>query len=230
MVQQAAEVSLFKLLREGLAQGLTLTQILTEAIEQGTTLDALLAEALLQGVSLADILAIQELSELAAPADLIYSHLVTGAASHDMAIDAVAADAVFRYTCPVDRIAELHRLNLWGVDNNKIVPNGFFSIAALGAGDGMLIRLVDTDDSVLFDLTNGEELLHHAHLGMLAGVDVEVDSTANLSCWIVRWTFSAGAGGPILLSAGQHLEITIRADLSDFEEFEAMAQGRLRDV
>lgn len=167
------------------------------------------------------------------PEDYVFKHLglSTDPDDHEMAVDASSGDLKFRHVVPNNETHVIYRLMMWGIASAKIMPEGFFTIAALGEGDGMLVRAINTDGSVVKDFADGEEIRHHAHIGMLSGVDVATEvSGGNAASWTIRWTL-AEAGAPLKLTAGRGIEIVQRANLSAFTMFEAMVQGiRIRPV
>ncbi len=181
-------------------------------------------------VTLEGILAELEMEEAAAPAsipvaDLVYENLrdPDNADTPDMNVNGLAADRTFRWTASVRTSVE--RVNFGASNNAKDVPNGFFSFGDLGSGNGCLIKAHDAADVVLKDFLDGGEIRLTAGFDLIAGVDVDSDTVANLSHHSVRWTIGkSGAMG--IFEIGEYIEFTIRADLSGLEFFQAQVQGR----
>ena len=181
-------------------------------------------------VTLLDILAELVAEEAAAPSaipvgDLIYENLQDpdNADTPDMNVNGLAADRTFRWTATMRTAVE--RVNFGAANNEKDVPNGFFSLADLGAGNGCLVKAHDDADVVLKDFLDGGEIRLSAGFDLLAGVDVDSETVANLSHHAVRWSIGkAGAAG--IFEIGDYIEFTIRAHLSAFEFFQAQVQGR----
>ncbi len=181
-----------------------------------------------RNVTLEAILTQLEANPPALPmADLIYKLIrdPDNADTPDMNVDASGADRTFRVTCPVGQRWAVERINWATADNAKDVPNGFFSLTELGSGNGCLIRAHDTDGTLILDFLDGGEIRRTTQYELLAGIDADSDSTANISRAGVRWTIGkAGAMG--ILEAEQYIEFTLRANLAGLEFFQAMLQGK----
>lgn len=161
------------------------------------------------------------------PEDLVFA-LLRDPANGDtpeMNVNAGAADRSYRYTVPAGQTVDIERINFAAMNDSKDLPVGFFSLAALGSGDGCLFRVLDTDDSVLLDFLDGAELRRTVEFELLAGIDVNSDSVANTSRHGVRFTIEK-AGESMVLAEGQAVEFVLRADLTGLDLLRAMVQGK----
>ncbi len=163
------------------------------------------------------------------PTNFVFKLLRTSADSDDMAVNGSVTPVAFRYTVQVGRVFELWRIT-WHIIDGGIRADGFGGLTA--RANGLLLRILKSDESVELDVTDGEGLKRHADFTNLAGVDVIPDTSGvggaedNVS---VRWTI-ARAGRAMLLTEGQHIELVVRDDLSDLTVFHGMVQGILRNA
>lgn len=164
------------------------------------------------------------------PERFIYEKLRTPdnlnpANSSSLRVDASGADIVFRHTVPAGERHRLERLNMAGAVGAKLIPNGFYSLAALTPGTGLLVRAVDSEGAVICDYGDGE-LCYHRAQGLLAGVDAVTTEQATPPAigWGVRWTL-AKAGRAAAFEEGQSLEMVLRANFSSFDFWKAQVQG-----
>jgi len=163
------------------------------------------------------------------PAEMLYkSFTVDGAdqGSIDMAVDGTTPIS-FRYTVPEGRIALPHRVIFALMDIN--IQYEFF--AGLGAvlANGIQIRLLDTDDSVLLDFTNGVPIKSTHEFVVLAGGDVNILQTSlgvDPDMVGIRWTLDKTGYVPYL-TAGQSFEILISDNLAAVDHLHAFVQGRV---
>ena len=163
------------------------------------------------------------------PANFIYDHLHDAVAdSDDMNINGAVTPVNFDFTVPTGKVFLFTRFNAQFDDTNKDVPNGFFSIAALG--NGLLMQVRDIDGTVLQDFDTADApIKNHADMIALAGVDVDTDGVANLSSGGFRFTLTK-TGAAMRLTAGQVIRVVVRDDLTGLTELRFMVQGLQRDV
>jgi hypothetical protein len=162
------------------------------------------------------------------PTNFVFKFLRTGADSADMAVDG-GTPVVFRYTVPAGKVFELWRIN-WHIIDGSLRADGFGGLAVLG--NGLLLRILKSDESAELDFTDGMPLKRHSEFAHLAGVDLFPDTSGvggADDALSIRWTI-ARAGRAMLLTAGQHIECVVQDDLSDLTHFQAMVQGILRDA
>lgn len=163
------------------------------------------------------------------PTNFVFKFLRTEADSDDMAVDGSNTSVAFRYTVPAGKVFELWRIT-WHIIDGSIRADGFGGLTV--RTNGLLLRILKSDESVEVDFTDGEGLKRHADFTHLAGIDIAPDTSGvggaedNVS---VRWTV-ARAGRAMLLTAGQHIECVVQDDLSDLTVFHGMVQGILRNA
>ncbi len=165
---------------------------------------------------------------VAAPGNqFIYSYLThisgpDGTDDENMDPDASGADAIYEYIVPAGPSARIARLNMAIVDPSPRLDR-FGGQAALA--NGVLMQVLDTDDNELIDLTGGRPIQTNAEFLYLAGIDMELITTAGAGVVKVRHSlFKAGAN--MLLMPGQKIRFTIQDDLSALgTEFRCMVQG-----
>lgn len=161
------------------------------------------------------------------PTNFVFKFLRTSADSDNMAVDGSSTSVAFRYTVPANKVFELWRIN-WHLIDSSIRADGFGGLPP--RTNGLLLRILKSDESLELDFTDGEGLKRHVDFALLAGVDVNTDTSGvggaedNVS---IRWTV-ANAGRAMLLTAGQHIECTVQDDLSGLTAFHGMVQGILR--
>lgn len=163
-------------------------------------------------------------------AEMLYkSFTVDGAEGGgiDMNINGSSTPVSFRYVVPAGKVAFPHRV-VFALGDQNIE---YMNFAGLGAQltNGIEIRLLDTDDTVLTDFTNGTPITATREFVMLAGGDVNVLQTGvgqDPDFVAIRWTLSK-AGYVPYLKAGQSFEILIQDDLLLVENLRAFVQGRV---
>ncbi len=164
------------------------------------------------------------------PANFLYDHLHDSVAdSDDMNVNGSVTAVNFDFEVATGKIFILSRINAQFRDNTKDIPNGFFSLAALG--NGLLIQILDTDGTTVlqdFD-TTADPLKNHADMIALAGVDVDTDSTANVSAGGFRFSIFK-TGSFMKLTAGQKVRVVVQDNLEAMQEFRFMVQGTLKDA
>ena len=164
---------------------------------------------------------IRFLDELALPGDSLHKFLTrtsgpAGADAQDMITVSTAITSgmsVFEYEVPTAKIANIETATI-SVADTSITPTKFGGLAALT--NGCLAQLVDTDDSVLIDLTDGLAITNNIRL-------MSIPMFSAISGTLVRanWMFS-----PLLyLTAGQKFRWTNRDDLTGLQEFRISIHG-----
>lgn len=161
------------------------------------------------------------------PTNFVFTLLRDTSPSHDMTVDGSGTSVSFRYTVPAGRSFEFWRLTFHIIDGS-VRADGFGGLAPLS--NGVLVRILNADESVQLDLSDNDPFVRHADFSHLAGIDVTPDQSGvggaqdNVS---VRWTVSR-SGRAMLLASGQIIEFVIQDDLTGLTEFHAMVQGILR--
>lgn len=128
----------------------------------------------------------------------------------------------YRVRAPAGKRLSIYRCNVLIRDANPTISK-FGGLAALT--NGVLIRVVDRSGTVISDFLNGASIQKNCDFVLLAGIDVLKTSGTDLVD--IRWTLSAGLGGPLILKDEESLEIVVQDNLTGLDEFRVMAQGRL---
>ncbi len=159
----------------------------------------------------------------AEPEDLIFK-LLANAGDPDMAVDG-GTPVTYEFEVPTGKVFHLQRINVH-MQDGSIRADGFGGLAALT--NGLLIQAIDTNGTtVLKDFTDGEPVKRHNELALLAGLDVDPDTSGvggAEDAVLVRWTI-AKARKPMRLTAGQIVRVTVRDNISDVTQLRMMVQG-----
>lgn len=128
----------------------------------------------------------------------------------------------FYIQAPIDTTYKLHRLIAYIEDFGTFDSGGYGNGSALT--NGITLKVLDSDDSVLLDLTDGIAVKQNGHWAKLCyDADHKSYGTGN-EYLAVRWTFDK-AGEAIILLAGQRLVLTVNDDLSGLVEHTFLVQG-----
>ena len=147
---------------------------------------------------------------------------VDGTGSIDLNVDGTTP-VKFDYIV-INHTEDLVRLNLLSIDNANRVDR-FGGLAVLT--NGLKMEMIDTDNSVLVDFTNGSTIKRVVDFGLFAGIDVDpADEVggAGDDVFNIRWTFAKG-GARIRVSKGMRFRITVQDDLTGLTLFHAQIQG-----
>ena len=148
--------------------------------------------------------------------------------SLEMGINGSVTPVNFDYVVPTTGYSHLRavRLNMMVHDDVKLIPNGFFSLVELT--NGMLIQILEIDGTTIREnfSTDVHPLTNHVDIGLLAGVDVDTDSSQNLMGATIRWTIDK-VGTDVPLHPGETLRVVIQDDLSTLQAFHSQIQGVL---
>jgi len=126
------------------------------------------------------------------------------------------------------KVYHIHRMMMFIQDGAvAFAPSTFGALSALT--NGLLLQVEKVaDDSVLFDLLDGEALKNNSHWGALA-YDVRLDDYGGSSTDAVlmsRLSFDK-FGGPLTLTSTERFRLSIRDDLTDLTEFHIILEGRI---
>lgn len=164
------------------------------------------------------------------PTDLLFKGFTVDGApggSVDMNVNGSVTPVSFRYTVPAGKIALPFRVVFALADVNI----EYLKFAGLGLvlTNGIHVHILDTDDSVLLDFTNGTPIKSTHEFTVLAGGDVNILQTGlgqDPDFVAVRWTLG-NTGYVPYLKAGQSFEILINDDLLLVDHLHAFVQGRV---
>jgi hypothetical protein len=167
---------------------------------------------------------------MATPGDMLYEMLTkTGDATGSA--DMVGAAAVYKLVAKPGYEFVLVRMNIYVEDNGQFRGDRYGSTGALT--NGIRVRVMDTDGSVIKDLTP-YTIKKIGHWGLQAGIDVYgTNYTTGNNTWLVRWTFERG-GNRIVLQPGQYLEFETQDNMgaggAALVEHYAQVQGFRNDL
>jgi hypothetical protein len=160
------------------------------------------------------------------PATKIYNNFLKNAAgSENMAVDGSASATPFYISCPANTEIELHRCLLGILDTKGMQAEEYGDIGS-SLSAGLSLKVMSSDGStVLADLTGGVPIKTNAGWAQVC-YDVTLGAFTNTTNAILqaRWTFSKG-GQPVLLKAGQRLEMIVDDDLTGLLRQTIMVQG-----
>ena len=129
----------------------------------------------------------------------------------------------FDFVAAANENVEVVRITLVGEDNTRGGPDTFFGTTALT--NGILFQILDDGATVTEHFaTDDVPIKRHNQLGNHAGVDVEVDSTANTSVVYVRWTLLK-SGKPWVMLPGWVFRVVVRDPLDGLVALRVMLQG-----
>jgi hypothetical protein len=153
--------------------------------------------------------------------EFIFKYLRNGG-SPDCNVDGSIASQVFEYVVPAGKHAWLHRINTEG-HNGSITRDNFLGIAALT--NGILFQVLDDQDNILIDFTDGEGIKITTEFSALSGVDTQIDTRGGGEDGIaIRWTFDR-AGEPIFMKEGYKFRLIVRDNLTGISQLRMMLQG-----
>ena len=120
------------------------------------------------------------------PQDQVFQFLTDKNGNINMAGASTTATATFTFSNAI-RASEITRLNMIMIDG-QIRPQLFGGEAALTTG--LNLRIVDDKGVVRIDYTDQQGIRNNDEFGLLAGVDIDLDSVANNDALRVRWTLA----------------------------------------
>jgi hypothetical protein len=132
------------------------------------------------------------------PSQVYFELFRNSSLSADMNVDGSVTPVVFEVVA-TQRIY-VQRVNFEIVDGS-ITPTKFAGLTALT--NGVLVRIVDSDDNVLKDFLDGETIKQNSDWSLLAGSDVPITAAAGDDELPIRWTVSKGTGDALELSDGE---------------------------
>lgn len=159
--------------------------------------------------------------------DLIFTHL-KNTGSPEMNVDGSITPQIFEYIIPAGKDAWLHRLNMYALATS-IDPDNFYGVPALT--NGLDFKVVDEEDNLIIDFTNGVPIKRTIDFAAFAGSDAgnTIDRLgATNDGATVRWTFSR-AGQPMFLRAGSKFQAVVNDNLAAIDTLRMMMQGFLVD-
>lgn len=152
--------------------------------------------------------------------DFLYKYLRNGG-SADMNVDGTVP-AIFEYIVPAGKNVWLYRMNVEG-HNGSITRDNFLGITALTVG--LKFEVLDDQDNVLIDFTDGFPIKITTEFSALCGVDSQIDTRGGGEDGIaIRWTFEK-AGEPIFLLEGYKFRATVQDNLIGISQLRMMLQG-----
>ncbi|KKN41079.1 hypothetical protein LCGC14_0726880 [marine sediment metagenome] len=153
----------------------------------------------------------------------LVAHL-ENAGSRDMNVDGTTP-VTFEYGPPAGLVAAIERCLIHLFDST-IDPSDFGGIRP-ALTNGLLVQLIEPDDSVGLDFLDGETINNNGEFSLLAGVDVVFESGVGDDQIYVRWTLALDHGAPLLLRTGDRFRVTVRDDIQAISSFRWALKGRL---
>ncbi|MCW2309717.1 hypothetical protein [Rhodobium gokarnense] len=131
----------------------------------------------------------------------------------------------FRITCPANEIYVISRMLVLLRDGGTLSADEYGNLSALT--NGILVKVLDSGDSELIDLTDNVPIKSNLHWSRLCYDVTEHDWATGDNFVAVRWTFAA-SGAPILLTAGESLAVRLSDDFTGMVEQYFHVQGYSR--
>lgn len=154
-----------------------------------------------------------------------YKRFKTVGGSADMVVNGAVTAVSFFVSGEADAETHVSRVLLLTTDTG-ITQMTFSGLPILSTG--LTVKVLDTDDTELFDYLDGVTIKKNADWAHMAGIDGTSISTLGAAddVFIMRWTLSK-AGHPLRLYPGQKLEVLVQDDLltGGPTELEMTAQG-----
>lgn len=162
-----------------------------------------------------------------APASAVYDHLSLNGAGAviNWAVNGASTPQQFRYVA--DAETEIHRI-IWYIEDGGQFSADNFGGLGTPLTKGVLFKVLDSDGTtVLNDLLAGDPIKNN--LGFHAqSFDAEYIAYGNGNNVVVaEWTLDRDLGGPLLLTAGQMLQLTVQDNLSTLVNCQMYIRGRL---
>lgn len=156
------------------------------------------------------------------PTELLYKFLLDGGTT-DLSVDGTTP-VKYRYTVPADKLAVIQR-SLAMVNDKGIVPSKFGAIDALT--NGLLVEAIDTNGStIMIDFMDGEPIKDNSDFSHFAIVDIKTDAGMGDDLVLMDWLLPT----PLILTAGQIFQVTVRDDLTDISHIHWSIQGMILDA
>lgn len=155
------------------------------------------------------------------PQDTIFSHL-RNSGSKNMNVNGSVTPVDFRYTCPVNKVIFLYRMNILITDAAMKIDK-FGGLTELTSG--IEVGFYSNQDDLLIDPLDGDTIKTNGDFAFLAGVDSTIKVGAGVDSMPIRWTFSRSVGGPIRLDVGEYIQFKIQDDILNVNSFHAIVQG-----
>ncbi len=156
------------------------------------------------------------------PDEFIYSFFRPDnnpASSPDMDVDGSGTAVLFEVGFDFDW--RLTRINLV-INDNNMTSIKFGGLSALG--NGLILQVVNAPGIEQIDFFDGLTIKANRDWHALAGVDANLDVSAGVDIFDVRWTIEK-AGAPMLIPANWTVRITVQDNLTGIDFFHMMAQG-----
>jgi hypothetical protein len=138
-------------------------------------------------------------------------------------VNGSSAAATYKYTVAAGDLLELERMLIYIKDFGKFDADLYGNGAILT--NGILITIERADGSSV-DLVDGEPVKTNAHWAALCHDLVFHDTGTGDVVATARWTF-ARAGGPLVLEAGDSIEVVIQDNLTVLTGHRFQIQGLL---
>jgi len=147
---------------------------------------------------------------------IVSKHLVDSGGGITLAVDGTAPK-VFSYTVPTGNVLELASCAI-GIVDGSINPRDFGGING-GLTAGLLVKLHDTDEAVLFDFLDGDPIKRNSGFSKLSNARIDYETGAGDDVLQVYWNLTAGYGTTLRLDGGESLRVTVRDDLTSLVDF-----------
>jgi len=147
-----------------------------------------------------------------------------GTGTKDSAVDHSSSQGKYFITPQSEtEILEIHRGIVHVADGSIFSAEKYGGIAALT--NGIRIVILDADDDIICDLTDGLPIKSNGEWGRVCFDAVPSNYGQGDEYLNVRWTFSK-SGSPITLAYGEKLAMLIDDDLSDLLSHTIQVQGQ----
>lgn len=146
--------------------------------------------------------------------------------SVDMNVDGSVTPVEFKFTAPVEEDLLLFGVTISLMDF-YVYPNEFGDMGELT--NGVLFRVLDDQDQVVFDMCDGEPIVRNADFAAIDSGMFTTLAGAYASLLSVAWKAQEDSE-PLILPAGWSISLMVRDDLTPLDYFRALVKGRLVTV
>lgn len=156
--------------------------------------------------------------------EFVFKYLRNGGNSKEMNVDGSIAAHNFDYKVPEGKSVWIERLNIYALNQN-IKIDTFFGLAKLA--NGITFLVLDENDNIVLDFSEGEGIKTNEEFVSLAGSDVNTTVSAlgnEADGSAIRWTISK-AGESLFLREGHTFRMRVADDLTLIDQMRAMLQG-----
>lgn len=157
------------------------------------------------------------------PGEFVFDYLKDGS-SVEMNVNGSVTAVDFDYTVPAGLYLELYKMTMMMTDGE--IRWGDFAGLGTALTNGIEIQVLDSDENLLLDVTNSEDIKANEDLGFLAGTDAIRAGSAGDTAYIADMVVAVGQH-PMVLAPGSIVRAKVQDDLTGVSYLRTSIHGRL---